>query len=167
MQPVFSPLRRGGQECRQIGNDLVSSWSSPGAIGGDREVGLGAGCLVGDEDVPLAAARGLGGDARAVDDDDLGTGLGQGHPELIPLAFSDFIFAATGEELGLTGLMALLMLYALLVERGLRTRGEGGARAVLVDDARLGRDGHDAVLETKVGLSGATRTLAAAVLRMT
>ncbi|MGW0482885.1 MULTISPECIES: FtsW/RodA/SpoVE family cell cycle protein [Nonomuraea] len=51
----------------------------------------------------------------------LGTGLGQGHPELIPLAFSDFIFAATGEELGLTGLMALLMLYALLVERGLRT----------------------------------------------
>lgn len=51
----------------------------------------------------------------------LGTGLGQGHPELIPLAFSDFIFAATGEELGLTGLMALLMVYALIVERGLRT----------------------------------------------
>jgi cell division protein FtsW (lipid II flippase) len=51
----------------------------------------------------------------------LGTGLGQGHPELIPLAFSDFIFAATGEELGLTGLMALLMLYALVVQRGLRT----------------------------------------------
>ncbi|SNT61725.1 cell division protein FtsW, lipid II flippase [Streptosporangium subroseum] len=51
----------------------------------------------------------------------LGTGLGQGHPELIPLAFSDFIFPATGEELGLTGLMALLMIYALLVQRGLRT----------------------------------------------
>jgi cell division protein FtsW (lipid II flippase) len=51
----------------------------------------------------------------------LGTGLGQGHPELIPLAFSDFIFSATGEELGLTGLMALLMVYALIVERGLRT----------------------------------------------
>jgi cell division protein FtsW (lipid II flippase) len=51
----------------------------------------------------------------------LGTGLGQGHPNLIPLAFSDFIFPATGEELGLTGLMALLMVYALLVERGLRT----------------------------------------------
>ncbi|MFG1947324.1 FtsW/RodA/SpoVE family cell cycle protein [Nonomuraea sp. NPDC048826] len=50
----------------------------------------------------------------------LGTGLGQGHPELIPLAFSDFIFAATGEELGLTGLMALLMIYALIVQRGLR-----------------------------------------------
>ncbi|MBF8185606.1 FtsW/RodA/SpoVE family cell cycle protein [Nonomuraea sp. K274] len=51
----------------------------------------------------------------------LGTGLGEGHPELIPLAFSDFIFSATGEELGLTGLMALLMIYALIVERGLRT----------------------------------------------
>ncbi|MEU8204377.1 FtsW/RodA/SpoVE family cell cycle protein [Streptosporangium sp. NPDC049046] len=51
----------------------------------------------------------------------LGTGLGQGHPNLIPLAFSDFIFTAAGEELGLTGLMALLMVYALLVERGLRT----------------------------------------------
>lgn len=51
----------------------------------------------------------------------LGTGLGQGHPELIPLSFSDFIFAATGEELGLTGLMALLLIYALIVQRGLRT----------------------------------------------
>ncbi|MFI6602918.1 FtsW/RodA/SpoVE family cell cycle protein [Nonomuraea sp. NPDC050536] len=51
----------------------------------------------------------------------LGTGLGQGHPRLIPLAFSDFIFAATGEELGLTGLMAILMIYALIVQRGLRT----------------------------------------------
>ncbi|MER5323610.1 FtsW/RodA/SpoVE family cell cycle protein [Streptosporangium roseum] len=51
----------------------------------------------------------------------LGTGLGQGHPKEIPLAISDFIFPATGEELGLTGLMALLMVYALLVQRGLRT----------------------------------------------
>ncbi|GAA3161188.1 FtsW/RodA/SpoVE family cell cycle protein [Planomonospora alba] len=51
----------------------------------------------------------------------LGTGLGQGQPRVIPLAISDFIFAAVGEELGLTGLMALLMVYALLVERGLRT----------------------------------------------
>lgn len=51
----------------------------------------------------------------------LGTGLGQGHPYRIPLSFSDFIFPATGEELGLTGLMALLLIYALIVERGLRT----------------------------------------------
>ncbi|MGI5493180.1 FtsW/RodA/SpoVE family cell cycle protein [Microtetraspora malaysiensis] len=51
----------------------------------------------------------------------LGTGLGQGYPREIPLSFSDFIFSATGEELGLTGLMALLMIYALIVQRGLRT----------------------------------------------
>ncbi|MFB9963805.1 FtsW/RodA/SpoVE family cell cycle protein [Sinosporangium siamense] len=51
----------------------------------------------------------------------LGTGLGQGHPNSIPLSFSDFIFAATGEELGLTGLMALLLVYGLIVQRGMRT----------------------------------------------
>lgn len=51
----------------------------------------------------------------------LGTGLGDGRPGLIPFADSDFIFTALGEELGLTGLFALIALYALLVERGLRT----------------------------------------------
>ncbi len=51
----------------------------------------------------------------------LGTGLGQGRPDIVPFAESDFIVAALGEELGLTGLFALLMLYGLLVERGLRT----------------------------------------------
>jgi cell division protein FtsW (lipid II flippase) len=51
----------------------------------------------------------------------LGTGIGQGTPDLVPYAKSDFIIAAVGEELGLTGLMALLVLYAVLVERGLRT----------------------------------------------
>ncbi|GAA4198787.1 FtsW/RodA/SpoVE family cell cycle protein [Microbispora amethystogenes] len=50
----------------------------------------------------------------------LGTGLGQGYPGLTPFSFSDFIFDAVGEELGLTGLMAILMVYALIVERGLR-----------------------------------------------
>ena len=39
----------------------------------------------------------------------------------MPFAKTDFIVAAIGEELGLTGVMALLMLYALIVERGLRT----------------------------------------------
>jgi len=51
----------------------------------------------------------------------LGTGLGQGRPDIVPFAESDFIAAAIGEALGLTGMFALLMLYALLVERGLRT----------------------------------------------
>ena len=51
----------------------------------------------------------------------LGTGIGQGRPELVPLVSSDFIVAAIGEELGLAGLMAVLLVYAVVVERGLRT----------------------------------------------
>lgn len=49
-----------------------------------------------------------------------GTGLGDGFPYLVPFAKSDFILAALGEELGLIGLTGILLLYALLVERGLR-----------------------------------------------
>jgi cell division protein FtsW (lipid II flippase) len=51
----------------------------------------------------------------------LGTGLGRGRPTETYLAESDFIFPSFGEELGLIGLFALLLLYALLVQRGLRT----------------------------------------------
>ncbi|MFE7118163.1 FtsW/RodA/SpoVE family cell cycle protein [Streptomyces sp. NPDC057654] len=51
-----------------------------------------------------------------------GTGLGLGHPELIQFAGrSDFILTSVGEELGLAGTMAVLVLYALLIQRGLRT----------------------------------------------
>jgi cell division protein FtsW (lipid II flippase) len=51
----------------------------------------------------------------------LGKGLGQGRPDIVPYAQTDFIVAAIGEELGLTGIMALLILYAIVVQRGLRT----------------------------------------------
>ncbi|MFB7551787.1 FtsW/RodA/SpoVE family cell cycle protein [Streptomyces sp. NPDC056154] len=52
----------------------------------------------------------------------LGSGLGQGHPELIGFAGrSDFILTTVGEELGLTGVTIVLLLYALLAERALRT----------------------------------------------
>ncbi len=51
----------------------------------------------------------------------LGRGWGQGSPYLTPYSWSDFIATSLGEELGLTGLMAVLMIYALIVERGLRT----------------------------------------------
>jgi cell division protein FtsW (lipid II flippase) len=50
----------------------------------------------------------------------LGRGLGQGQPYWTPLVQSDFIFTAFGEELGITGLMALLLIYGLIVQRGLR-----------------------------------------------
>ncbi len=50
-----------------------------------------------------------------------GTGLGRGYPHYTPHAESDFIVPSFAEELGMIGVFALLMLYALLVERGLRT----------------------------------------------
>ncbi|MQY34764.1 putative FtsW-like protein [Streptomyces sp. RB17] len=51
----------------------------------------------------------------------LGSGLGRGHSILIGFAAkSDFILATAGEELGLAGLAAIVLLYALLVERGYR-----------------------------------------------
>lgn len=51
----------------------------------------------------------------------IGRGLGLGDPTITPLGFSDFIIASLGEELGLTGVMAVLLLYGLIVERALRT----------------------------------------------
>jgi cell division protein FtsW (lipid II flippase) len=50
----------------------------------------------------------------------VGTGLGQGSPWLIPYAETDFIFAAIGEELGLLGTAATLLLYVTLVGKGMR-----------------------------------------------
>jgi cell division protein FtsW (lipid II flippase) len=52
-----------------------------------------------------------------------GSGLGQGYSRLIGgiAPKSDYILATVGEELGLAGLMAVLLLYALLIERGIRT----------------------------------------------
>lgn len=50
----------------------------------------------------------------------LGTGLGGGYPQLVPLAANDFIFAAIAEELGLVGVFAVLSIYLLITYRGLR-----------------------------------------------
>jgi cell division protein FtsW (lipid II flippase) len=51
----------------------------------------------------------------------LGKGLGGGQPYITPLVQSDMVFTAFGEELGLAGCMAILLVYALIVQRGLRT----------------------------------------------
>ena len=51
----------------------------------------------------------------------VGTGLGQGHPALTTFANSDFIYSSLGEELGLVGLMAILVLYLLIIASGFIT----------------------------------------------
>ncbi|MCS4490421.1 FtsW/RodA/SpoVE family cell cycle protein [Corynebacterium sp. ES2794-CONJ1] len=49
-----------------------------------------------------------------------GTGLGLGHPYLVPVAWSDFILSSLAEELGLYGLAAILILFTILIARGMR-----------------------------------------------
>ncbi len=49
-----------------------------------------------------------------------GTGLGRGHPNIIPVVASDYIFAAIGEEMGLLGTTAIVFAFLLLVGAGLR-----------------------------------------------
>lgn len=50
----------------------------------------------------------------------LGTGFTYGHPDIIPEVHTDFVFAAIGEEMGLAGTGAVMLLYMLLVYRGFR-----------------------------------------------
>lgn len=50
-----------------------------------------------------------------------GTGLGAGRPDLVPYAESDFMLSSLGEELGLIGLAAILVVYLVLITRGLRS----------------------------------------------
>ena len=49
-----------------------------------------------------------------------GSGPGAGFPDQVPAVYNDFIFAGLGEEIGLFGLTALLMVYLVIAERGLR-----------------------------------------------
>lgn len=51
----------------------------------------------------------------------MGTGLGQGYPHIVPVSWSDFILSTLGEELGLVGLSAVLVLFMVFVSRGMRT----------------------------------------------
>ena len=69
----------------------------------------------------------------------IGRGFGDGTPERVPYAESDFILAAIGEELGLTAVIAVVLMYGLIVERALRA-------------ALVCRDGFGKLLAT--GLAG-------------
>lgn len=50
-----------------------------------------------------------------------GAGVGRGMPRLIPVVESDFIFSAIGEEMGLLGGSAVLLLFMLFAVRGFAT----------------------------------------------
>ncbi len=84
-----------------------------------------------------------------------GTGLGQGRPELVPFANTDFILSSVGEELGAVGVMALLVLYGLIVARGLRV-------------ALIARDGFGKLLAAGLGAAFAIQlfVVAGGVLRV-
>jgi cell division protein FtsW (lipid II flippase) len=61
----------------------------------------------------------------------LGTGLGAGLPGVggqpsIPAVHTDFVFDALGEELGLAGALAVLGVYLVIAERGLRIASAAG-----------------------------------------
>ena len=50
----------------------------------------------------------------------LGTGLGRGSPDIVPVSESDYIFTSIGEELGMFGAAAVLIAFILMVGAGLR-----------------------------------------------
>jgi cell division protein FtsW (lipid II flippase) len=74
----------------------------------------------------------------------LGTGLGAGLPTVgdtpaIPAIHTDFVFAALAEELGMLGGLAIVALYAVIAERGLRiaARAADDFRALLATGLTL------------------------------
>jgi len=50
----------------------------------------------------------------------IGQGLGQGSPTVVPVVHSDFVYAAIGEEFGLIGTLAVVILFSVLILRGFR-----------------------------------------------
>jgi peptidoglycan glycosyltransferase len=80
----------------------VTTWVNPWPLAQDQGFQL----------VQALFAFGSGGVA--------GTGLGLGSPGSIPNASTDFVFAAIGEELGLIGTTAVLLVYLLLIGVGFR-----------------------------------------------
>ena len=48
-----------------------------------------------------------------------GTGLGEGRPDRIPIAASDFVYAVLGEETGFIGCLLVVFLYVFLLRWGL------------------------------------------------
>ncbi len=57
-----------------------------------------------------------------------GSGLGAGFPHAVPIASSDFIYAAIGEELGFVGCCLLVAVYAALFTAGFSTAARAKGR---------------------------------------
>ncbi|MGH2775659.1 MAG: FtsW/RodA/SpoVE family cell cycle protein [Actinomycetota bacterium] len=85
-----------------------------------------------------------------------GTGWGQGRPDIIPEAQTDFIFAVIGEELGLMGTAAVIVTFVLLIARGFRV-----ALGCRNDFGQLLACGLTAIfaIQTFIILGGVTSTL--------
>jgi len=49
-----------------------------------------------------------------------GSGMGSGSPTIVPIAASDFVYAAMADELGFAGCVLLVMIYIILFFRGYR-----------------------------------------------
>ncbi|MGP9681551.1 MULTISPECIES: FtsW/RodA/SpoVE family cell cycle protein [unclassified Brachybacterium] len=85
-----------------------------------------------------------------------GAGLGEGRPDVVPHAESDFIFTSFAEELGMVGAFALLLLYLLLVQRAIRA-------AVGISDGfgtlLAGGLGFSLALQVFVVVGGVTRVI--------
>ncbi|MDD4768109.1 MAG: FtsW/RodA/SpoVE family cell cycle protein [Desulfotomaculaceae bacterium] len=86
----------------------------------------------------------------------LGAGFGQGYPGYIPLVHSDFIFSAICEELGLLGGAGIIILFMILIFRGIKialhARDEFSALTAIGLTSLLG-------LQTFVIIAGVTRLL--------
>ena len=94
---TFVSLHSFSQVAPRI-NDWLDPWHHLAAGGGQivqAQYGLGTGGLT-------------------------GSGLGLGRPYLVPISYSDFIFAAIGEELGWLGTVFVLVAFVLIVATGLR-----------------------------------------------
>jgi len=52
-----------------------------------------------------------------------GAGIGSGDPKFVPIASSDFVYAALAEEIGFIGCVLLVCVYAILFVRGFRAAG--------------------------------------------
>jgi len=83
-----------------------------------------------------------------------GAGPGLGDPQSIPAAYTDFVLAAIGEELGFAGVFAVVVLYGLLGWRSFRVavRAPGDYTAFLATAAALALAVQAAVIAT--GLLG-------------